>query len=149
MSMEDEPFTLDELPDKEEYLKARRKVEFLAGQHGQGYTFSFGHHHNPEGKFYSTSHIVMHSPEGEWAGSIEHNDDGHVGHLYVEKKHRAALPALLVEATNAAEQRGWAPPYEGGSMSPMAHRMASRLIPKTTRITGGNPKGDVIDRYEN
>ena len=143
---EEPPFSLDELPDKEEYLNAKRKIEFLASRHGQGYEFSPGSYHDPEN---GVSNHDMWSPEGAFAGEIQHYSDGTIGHLYVHRTHRAALPKLLMHATEYAQSRGWAPPHDGGVMSPVAYRMASRLAPNTTKLTGGNPKGDVIDRYEN
>jgi hypothetical protein len=140
------------IPDPTEYEDARRKLEFLAGRHGQGYTFSQGPHHtvkyDPEdGLNFGDNDIVMHAPNGDWAGSITHSDDGNVGHFYVEKAHRAAVPALLTEAVRQAKELGFIPPHAGGSMSPKAYKMASRILPRNTAYTGGNPRGDVVTRY--
>lgn len=142
MIEEDPPFSLDELPDPSEYGRARQKLEMLAASHGQGYTFIYGPHHDPEN---GVSDIVMHSPEGRWAGSISHDWDGNISHFYVEKEHRLAVPALLLRATEEASRlHGWAPPHKGGTMSPMAYKMSRSIMPNTTRMTGGNPNGNII-----
>jgi hypothetical protein len=144
MTEEEPPFSLDELPDPEEYGRARQKLEFLAAHKGHGYSFEYGRHHSPEN---GVSDIVMHSPEGEWAGSISHDWDGNISHFYVEKAHRAAVPALLLRAADEASVQGWAPPHRGGTMSPKAYNMAKAIMPNTTRMTGGNPRGDAISNY--
>jgi hypothetical protein len=130
------PDYTNELPDPEEYEGARRKLEFLASSHGQGYTFSRGNHttvkHDDEGAF-GDNEIIMHSPSGEWAGSITHDQDGNVGHFYVKQPHRAAVPALLTEAVRQAKNLGFVPPHPDGHMSPRAYKLATRLLPNNSR----------------
>jgi hypothetical protein len=144
MTEEEPPFSLDELPDPAEYSRARQKLEFLASHKGQGYTVRYGRHHDPEN---GVSDLVMHSPEGEWAGSVSHDWDGNISHFYVEKAHRSAIASLLLGATSEAERHGWAPPHKGGTMSPKAYGMAKAIMPNTTRMTGGNPRGNAISNY--
>ena len=143
---EEEPYDWEkDLPNYKEFANAHSKMtQFLAAGHGQGYHFVEGPFHDPENL--SAQHY-MYTPSGKWAGEISHREDGTVGHLYVYKDHRAALPALFVHATNYAERMGWLPPHRGGVMSPKAYKMASKILPDNTRQTGGSGTGPVNNSY--
>jgi hypothetical protein len=120
-----------DVPNPDEYAKATRKVQFLAGRHGQNYSFSAGKYNEPEQ--YGSRHIVMNAPDGSWAGEMQwDSSDGTVSHLYVEKSHRQALPALLSHAITLTGNDE-VPPYTSSSLTPRANRMAKSLLPKTAQ----------------
>lgn len=126
-------------------MGAKRKIEFLAARHGQGYWFTRSPHHYPES---GTASHYMYTDSGEWAGEITHNEDGHIGHMYLQPGHTAALPVLLKYATDYSERNGWLPPHKGKLMSPKALRMAQRILPDTTKKTGGYTDGVAMPGYE-
>lgn len=131
-----------DVPNPEEYAQATRKIQFLAGRHGQDYSFSSGEYNEPEQ--YGTRHVIMHAPDGRWAGEMQwDSDSGSVGHLYVDHEHRQALPALLSHAISKTGP-GEVPPYTSNSLTPRANRMAQGLLPETTKWHGG-----IVEKEDN
>lgn len=113
----------------EEYSSSLDKIVRLDERFGKNYSFMRGDSHNPEEGVYHTI-MISNSPR-EWAGEIQHYDDGRVGHLYVAKAHRKGLSSLLLEATGVAVEAGGEPPSTGREMTPQAERLFRNQLPAT------------------
>lgn len=111
----------------EEHVNLLGKLNKLDDRFGENYTFQRGDHHDPENGVYHTV-MVSRNPR-EWAGEIQHYDDGHVGHLYVEKSHRVGLPSLIMEASRVAHAAGGELPRTGRDMTPKAERLFRNQLP--------------------
>jgi hypothetical protein len=66
---------------------------------------------------------------GKWAGEVQHYDDGHVGHLYVDKEHRAGLSSLILHSSRVALRHGGDAPRTGSDMTPKAERLFKNQLP--------------------
>lgn len=113
----------------EEHVNLLGKLKKLDDRFGENYSFRPGDFHNPENGVYHTE-MFSHNPR-EWAGEIQHYDDGHVGHLYVQKEHRAGLPSLILEASRVALRAGGELPRTGSDMTPKAERLFKNQLPLT------------------
>jgi hypothetical protein len=118
----------EEIRQPKEYGALVSKLSKLADRHGQGYRVSTTSEHEA-GERHSF-HLV--SPDGKWAGELTHDaTDGHVGHMYVEKEHRIALPKLVTHAVQYALRTGTVPPQMGSDMTPQAEKLFRNQLPKT------------------
>lgn len=113
----------------QEHAILLNKLSKLDDRFGENYSFMRGDHHDPENGTYHTI-MISHNPR-EWAGEIQHYDDGHVGHLYVEKAHRVGLPSLIMEASRVAHSAGGELPRTGRDMTPKAERLFRNQLPAT------------------
>ena len=113
----------------DEHITALSKMSKLDDRFGDNYTFQRGEHHDPENGVYHTE-MISRSPR-EWAGEIQHYDDGHVGHLYVQQAHRVGLPSLILEASRVAHAAGGELPKTGREMTPQAERLFKNQLPAT------------------
>ena len=116
-----------------EHFNALAKMSRLDERFGDNYSFQRGDHHDPENGVYHTV-MISHNPR-EWAGEIQHYDDGNVGHLYVEKAHRVGLPSLIMEASRVAHAAGGELPRTGRDMTPKAERLFRNQLPATRQGT--------------
>lgn len=116
-----------------EHVQAIEKMQRIDARFGENYGFLHGEHHDPAN---GTYHTVMYAkPTRQWAGEIQHYDDGHVGHLYVEKEHRAGLPSLLLRANETAARHGGELPMTGREMTPKAEKLFNNQLPQTRKAT--------------
>jgi hypothetical protein len=112
-----------------EHLNAISKMQRLDDRFGDNYGFTTGGYHNPENGVY---HSVMYTRgDRKWAGEMVHYDDGHVGHLYVDKDHRMGLPSLILHASHTALQHGGEAPRTGRDMTPKAEKLFRNQLPAT------------------
>jgi hypothetical protein len=113
----------------DEHLAAIGKMQRIDSRFGENYGFTTGSHHNPENGVY---HSVMYTRgDRKWAGEMQHYDDGHVGHLYVNKEHRAGLASLILHATGVALNHGGEAPQTGRDMTPKAEKLFKKQLPTT------------------
>lgn len=123
------PHLPEEVRNPDEYSHTMGKIARIAERHGEGYTVEKSPLWHKEGDTHS---FAMFSPDGNWAGELTHDaGDGRVGHLYVLKEHRHALPKLITHAVNYALQTGNVPPQGGRDMTPRAERMFRNQLPAT------------------
>jgi hypothetical protein len=112
-----------------EHVDALEKMQRIDARFGGNYGFTEGKYHNPENGVY---HTVMYSRgDRKWAGEIQHYDDGHVGHLYVDKEHRAGLSSLILHASSVALKHGGELPRTGKDMTPKAEKLFKNQLPNT------------------
>jgi hypothetical protein len=127
-----------------EHVDAIAKMQRIDARFGDNYGFTEGEHHKPEKGAY---HSVMYTRnDGKWAGEIQHYDDGHVGHLYVNKEHRAGLSSLILHASRTALQHGGDAPRTGRDMTPKAEKLFKNQLP-TTRNSARVEITKPIDTY--
>jgi hypothetical protein len=111
----------------EEHVNLLGKLSKLDARFGDNYSFKRGDYHDPDNGTYHTV-MISHNPH-EWAGEIEHDEQGHVGHMYVQQAHRAGLPSLIMEASRVAHAAGGELPKTGGAMTPKAERLFKNQLP--------------------
>ena len=127
-----------------EHVNAISKMQRLDSRFGDNYGFTTGEYHDPENGVY---HTVMYTrSNGKWAGEIQHYDDGHVGHLYVNKEHRMGLPSLILHATGVALSHGGDAPRTGRDMTPKAEKLFRNQLP-TARSATNVSVTSPIDTY--
>jgi hypothetical protein len=127
-----------------EHVDAISKMQRIDARFGDNYGFTEGGYHKPENGVY---HTIMYSKgDREWAGEMVHYDDGHVGHLYVDKEHRAGLSSLILHATGVALKHGGEPPKTGRDMTPKAEKLFRNQLP-TTRDSARVELTKPIDTY--
>ena len=129
------PHLPEEIRNPEEYSGFMGKISRLAERHGEGYTVHTsrlpgGHTPGDQHSFW------LKSPEGNWAGELTHDaTTGNVGHFYVQKAHRVAIPTLVNHAINYALQNDSVPPQLGRDMTPKAEKLFRNQLPSTRSAT--------------
>ena len=110
-----------------EHVQAITKMQRIDDRFGDNYGFTTGGYHKPENGVYHTTMYAR--GDREWAGEMVHYDDGHVGHLYVNKDHRMGLPSLILHASRTALQHGGDAPRTGRDMTPKAEKLFRNQLP--------------------
>ena len=127
-----------------EHVEALAKMQRIDARFGDNYGFTQGEHHKPEDGVY---HSVMYTRnDSKWAGEMQHYDDGHVGHLYVNKEHRAGLSSLILHSSRVALRHGGDAPRTGRDMTPKAEKLFRNQLP-TTRNSARVAVTKPIDTY--